>query len=389
MPLLPCLVADGRNMTGSPHLRLFGFPIFFRPSILVVTAIAVYFLGGLGLILAATLAVSILVHELGHSFAFRQFGTESHIVVHLFGGYSSPDFGNKLNHREWVITSFAGPGLAFFLLGLPAWLLREFNVVEYGYTELIVRVLIWFNVYWGIANLAPIWPLDGGRVLYHMSEGNWPLTKACTLVLSVPAVFIAYQLGYRFAAIFIVFNAFQVMNSAGPSSVGRGGNSRISAAAKEAKAYAAKPTKTRGAAGDQAIERVYRELLRGRPDRAAEPLDALRGSKHKAAADLASAWGELLAGNPVSAGATRTPLLTAVENKNGLDAASALRGQEIAYDCVPALVVLQRDSILEQTCASLVADTAGQQKLRQLERLALDYGLVDEQMQVTGALDIS
>ena len=38
------------------------------------------------LVWIAALFVSILIHELGHTFAFRYFGISSHIVLYHFGG---------------------------------------------------------------------------------------------------------------------------------------------------------------------------------------------------------------------------------------------------------------------------------------------------------------
>ena len=375
-------------MTGSPHLKVFGFPVYFRVSALLAAGAAVIFLREIGAIIAGVLAISILVHELGHSFAFRRYGTESHIVVHLMGGYSAPDRAHKLNHREWVITSLAGPLLAFFVLGAPAWLLREFTDMRYGYAGVVLNVLVYFNIYWGALNLLPIWPLDGGRVLYHATSGNWDLTKTVTLAASVPAAIIAYQLGYRFAMFLVLFNAYQIYSGPGPAGTGMIGNSRIDAAVKEAKRYAPKPTKTRGEAGVKAVETVYQELLRGRPDRAAEPLAALRKSKFRSEADIASAWGALLAGNQSdlpSASLAASPLLAAVAAGDPFASAHVLR-QGVTIESTAALRVLHQRGLLDVVCGQLGSDEAGIACLRQLERHTLDLGMFDEQVRVTASL---
>ncbi len=36
--------------------------------------------------------------------------------------------------------------------------------------EFIFRQLLWVNIYWGLVNLLPIWPLDGGQVCREICE---------------------------------------------------------------------------------------------------------------------------------------------------------------------------------------------------------------------------
>jgi|GEM_PF-1302827 len=373
-------------MTGTRHFTISGFGVHVHPIAMVAAAAAVLFLREVGLVIVGTFFVSILVHELGHSFAFRRYGTESHIVIHLFGGYSSPDMAHKLDHSEWVRTSLAGPAAAFFLLGLPAWLLKEFEVLQYGYPELIARFLVYFCVYWGAANLLPIWPLDGGKVMYHASEGNWQLTRIFTLIMSVPAAILAINLGFRFAAIFIGFNAFRVWTGKAPGASGLPKNANIAGAAKRAKAFAAKPTKTRGSAGLAAVDTVYKEVIRGRTDRAAEPLAALRTSKHRDAAELAHAWGEVIAQRPLTPDHARSELLNAVLTGDPAPVALAMHSCGLSLECAAAIRVLYRQGNLTAVCDLLGRDAAGRERLAELERQTLDLGMVDEQIAVTAAL---
>ena len=59
--------------------------------------------------------VSILIHELGHTFAFRYFGISSHIVLYHFGGLAIPDsygssWGSRsIDPRANALISAAGP----------------------------------------------------------------------------------------------------------------------------------------------------------------------------------------------------------------------------------------------------------------------------------------
>jgi len=366
----------------NPHVVVFGFAVYFRMSFMIGAAVATLIWREFGVLIAVTLAASILVHELGHSIAFRRYGTESHIVVHLFGGYSSPDYPQRLSHREWVIISLAGPVAAFVLLGAPAWLLLNFGPWLHAYPFAIATVLVYFNVFWGALNLLPLWPLDGGRVLYHATKGNWEATRVSTLFMSVIALGIAYKLGFTFAALFIVYNAYQVFTRPGPNSAG---HSRISEAIQAANAFQATPTKTRGQAGSVALDLVYRELLRDRPDRAEEPLGSfLTSRRHRESARTAAAWGEVLRGAGVMS-PTSSPLFIAVQANDVQAAADALRDPDLGLEAACALRVLEQRGHLEDVCAVLVNTADGPATLDRLERLTLENGLVSEQHCITAA----
>jgi Zn-dependent protease len=108
--------------------------------------------------------VSILVHELGHVFMGQVFGTRSQIVLHAFGGLA---IGSSNLRNRWmrIAVYLAGPGAGFLLYGL-VWLLKENMDLEQTTraTRIALAFMIWINLGWGLLNLLPIWPLDGGQV---------------------------------------------------------------------------------------------------------------------------------------------------------------------------------------------------------------------------------
>ncbi|MGI9473155.1 MAG: site-2 protease family protein, partial [Rubripirellula sp.] len=62
------------------------------------------------------LLVSILIHELGHAFAFRRYGIESTIVLYHFGGLAIPTDSfspgrsyQQLTPKQDILVSLAGP----------------------------------------------------------------------------------------------------------------------------------------------------------------------------------------------------------------------------------------------------------------------------------------
>src|SRR5262249_24538182 len=108
--------------------------------------------------------ISILVHEMGHILMGRLFGTRGHIVLYTFGGLA---VGSNALASNWkrIAVSIAGP-LAGFLLAVPvagSLLFLDLRDVSPLAKAALVD-LFWINLIWGILNLFPIWPLDGGQI---------------------------------------------------------------------------------------------------------------------------------------------------------------------------------------------------------------------------------
>lgn len=136
--------------------------------------------------------VSILVHELGHAFAFRRFGQDSYIILHFAGGLTVPEsspFADsyynqvRLTPNQNIFISLAGPFAGFLLVpimvllgmalgGKPTLNLLfgfipiPFVIMPYnmGLLNTLFYAFVIINVFWGIVNLLPIFPLDGGNV---------------------------------------------------------------------------------------------------------------------------------------------------------------------------------------------------------------------------------
>lgn len=140
--------------------------------------------------------ISILIHELGHAFAFRRYGIHSQIVLHFMGGLTIPEStpwgGGWANvapsPNQQIVISLAGPFAGFFftavvitgvlfsggtvltstLFGfLP---LPLTPVIPFGGRVLgiFVSLLLWVNIFWGLINLLPVFPLDGGQVVRNI-----------------------------------------------------------------------------------------------------------------------------------------------------------------------------------------------------------------------------
>ncbi len=184
------------------NFRLFGFPVRIHPLFWLGAALlgASYLDSGLHfmLIWIAVVFVSILVHELGHAVAFRRFGSNSHIVLWMFGGLAVPYSGVNGRWRR-ILISLAGPFAGFILCGLiygsnklTGWGVENGVPVAFLYVMLIV-----VNLYWGIFNLLPVFPLDGGQVSKELCEAKWRrrgLQAALKISIGVAAAVALYSL---------------------------------------------------------------------------------------------------------------------------------------------------------------------------------------------------
>ncbi|MBL9083160.1 MAG: site-2 protease family protein [Planctomycetales bacterium] len=141
------------------------------------------------LIAVAAMFLSILIHEFGHVWAFKRYGISSHIVLHAFGGLAIPDgmrgiygTGRRLSPAGSAFVAFAGPALEIAaallivvavklsgglgnvgfggILGLHA----RIELWEFPFLHLFLNIFIYLSIYWGLLNLLPIIPLDGGRM---------------------------------------------------------------------------------------------------------------------------------------------------------------------------------------------------------------------------------
>ena len=108
--------------------------------------------------------LSILVHELGHAFAARIFGAQSSILLYGFGGVAQYSHAPRAGWQRMLI-ALAGPAAGFVLLGF---VVASNALFEWSQLGTILRGVYWFlvimNLFWGLFNLLPIWPLDGGKV---------------------------------------------------------------------------------------------------------------------------------------------------------------------------------------------------------------------------------
>ncbi len=136
--------------------------------------------------------VSILVHEFGHAIAMRHYGESPRVVLHTLGGLTIAEptpWGRTWANvspggRQQILISAAGPGAGFLLAGLVLIVAigaivalgagSAFGVAQLPpgtldspvlrYLDVLITSLLWVNIVWGVINLLPVYPLDGGNI---------------------------------------------------------------------------------------------------------------------------------------------------------------------------------------------------------------------------------
>jgi len=111
---------------------------------------------------------SILIHELGHALTAEAFGYETDITLWHFGGFARFNPGFHFPPYQSFLITLAGPFAGFALAALTflVWLGLEFQgMADNEFVSTAIMDLLYINIFWGLFNLLPVIPLDGGRLL--------------------------------------------------------------------------------------------------------------------------------------------------------------------------------------------------------------------------------
>ena len=233
------LISEPAPTQADLHFRLFGFPVRIHPFFWVVSLILG--MGGLGsgkadptetLIWVVVVFVSILVHELGHAFTQRRFGGHPWITLYSFGGLASCNDCDR-SPRSQIIISLAGPFAGFFLAGFVISILialQRFRGFELDWVavnwvpfksrlDVAVLFLLFVNIAWGLVNLLPIYPLDGGQIareLFTLGNPRSGIVQSLQLSAGAAVLVAVYALTKRdlFMCLmfgFLAYGSFQTL----------------------------------------------------------------------------------------------------------------------------------------------------------------------------------
>lgn len=226
------------------RFTLFRVPIEIQPWFWITGALVGGALGATDqiglmrvLIFMVIMTISILVHEFGHALTGRHFGGGTpRIVLWAFGGLAYYQGGPLTrSQRFWMV--FMGPGAGFILLALTLvtlflmyglqggiWLstLIAFNqpvgdptVETLGLLRnhlprfFIFDSLIWINFWWGMINLLPVIPLDGGRIAELWVKPQRKVFLVSAVTASAVAAFGLLVYGSLYMAVLFGYLAFR------------------------------------------------------------------------------------------------------------------------------------------------------------------------------------
>jgi stage IV sporulation protein FB len=199
--------------------------------------------------------VSILVHEFGHATMQRAYGGHPWITLYGLGGLASCNDCDR-SPRAQIIISLAGPMAGFLLaavvvlamrltghaigfglsrngidlesLGLERILHGEFGPIAVYFEPVqskVLNVVIWdalqVNILWGLINLLPIYPLDGGRISRELCTLGDPRTgiirslqisiAAAALVAVYGVLHQSFYMGLMFG--YLAYSSFQTLEA--------------------------------------------------------------------------------------------------------------------------------------------------------------------------------
>lgn len=173
---------------GELRFRIFGVPVRVQPLFWLSTILLGYNSDPRRLLLWISVCFfSILIHEMGHVAAFRAFGEDGEVILYGLGGLAIPTRRTRPRTAfSQVIISAAGPAAGFcaaavvsvVAISLGAKMSLGFNmmipfigaqfprdvITDRLYQAVAINELLYVNFYWGLVNLLPIYPLDGGHV---------------------------------------------------------------------------------------------------------------------------------------------------------------------------------------------------------------------------------
>jgi Zn-dependent protease len=185
-------------------MKIFGIPVKVQPFFLLVVGFLGYsrnlpfeFLVEWVIVVF----ISILAHEFGHALAIRAFGMSPQILIYGFGGMTSWTDEKDISHAKRIAISLAGPFAGFLFGGIV--FLSEYKFPDLFADRLGNQTyfdLMFVNFGWGIFNLLPILPLDGGNVAYSIEQmvtkrPSGVITRALSLLIAAGVGLWALSIG--------------------------------------------------------------------------------------------------------------------------------------------------------------------------------------------------
>lgn len=162
-------------MSGGLRVRVAGFPTTVQPMFLVVIGFLGWYPGITPVRVALWVVIAtgaIMWHELGHATAARRLGAAPEIELYGMGGLTRWVPPQDPSRLDLIGVTLAGPGAGFLVGALTGIGVLIAGGVGSGDVRYVVLVVLWTNVGWGLLNLLPVLPLDGGHVMAELLPGD-------------------------------------------------------------------------------------------------------------------------------------------------------------------------------------------------------------------------
>lgn len=127
----------------------------------------------------------VLIHEVGHATAARYFGWRVNEIILLpFGGVAVVDEHGNRPLKEELIVILAGPFQHIWMMGVG-------TLFHYmGLWHEMYHLFMLHNMMVLLFNLLPIWPLDGGKLLFLFYTSVYPFKAAHRTMLRSSLLFL-------------------------------------------------------------------------------------------------------------------------------------------------------------------------------------------------------
>ncbi len=144
---------------------------------------------------------SVVLHELGHALVARGSGIPAKGIILLpIGGVTILDEANVIPDplnawRRDIRIAIAGPLVNLFVAGVSAFILvaaiPNFALAARPLLSSgnLLRSIVWANLYLGLFNLLPAYPMDGGRVLRAVFSRSVDMVQATQRAVRIGHVF--------------------------------------------------------------------------------------------------------------------------------------------------------------------------------------------------------
>lgn len=240
----PMFLAEPPTTQFDLHFQLAGIPVRIHPLFWLACVVT----GSSGdgpmlLVWTVVVFVSVLIHEMGHAIMMRRCGMTPRVVLYMMGGLAIPDSGpfgmgraGRRTPQNWILISGAGPVAGFAFAGLVILLiiatgghfsfergfphfwsfdLREPVSHDNWLLYMALDSLLWVNIFWGLINLIPVYPLDGGQIAreFMVLRDPWHgIVRSMWLSVIVGGIAVAMGLSMQSMFVVIMFLSLAVSN---------------------------------------------------------------------------------------------------------------------------------------------------------------------------------